>query len=50
MAQTAESLAEIADEVGFADQATFTRAFRQLVGVSPGRWRRDRFPDRQRRR
>jgi AraC-like DNA-binding protein len=41
MAQTAESLAEIADEIGFADQATFTRAFRQIVGVSPGRWRRD---------
>jgi AraC family transcriptional regulator len=41
MAQTADSLAGIADEVGFADQATFTRAFRQIVGVSPGRWRRD---------
>jgi AraC-like DNA-binding protein len=45
MTQTAESLAEIADEVGFADQATFTRAFRQIVGVSPGRWRRDRCCD-----
>jgi AraC family transcriptional regulator len=41
MAQTATSLADIADEIGFADQATFTRAFRQIVGVSPGRWRRD---------
>ena len=41
MAQSAESLADIADEIGFADQATFTRAFRQIVGVSPGRWRRD---------
>ena len=41
MVQTAESLADIADEIGFADQATFTRAFRQIVGVSPGRWRRD---------
>jgi len=49
MAQTAESLAEIADEVGFADQATYTRAFRQSVGISPGRWRRDCFPDRLRR-
>ena len=49
MATTAESLAEIADGVGFADQATFTRAFRQIVGVSPGRWRRDHCrPDRQR--
>jgi len=41
MTHTAEPLAAIADEVGFADQAAFTRAFRQIVGVSPGRWRRD---------
>jgi AraC family transcriptional regulator len=47
MAQTVESLAEIADEAGFVDQPAFTRAFRQIVGVSPGRWRRDHFrPDR----
>jgi AraC family transcriptional regulator len=39
MAQTGISLAEIADSAGFADQAAFTRAFRQIVGVSPGRWR-----------
>jgi AraC family transcriptional regulator len=51
MAQTRESLAEIADEAGFADQATFTRAFHQIVGVSPGRWRRDHLrPDRRVRR
>jgi AraC-like DNA-binding protein len=25
---------------GFADQAAFTRTFRKVVGVSPGRWRR----------
>ena len=43
MAQTSESLAEIADEAGFADQAAFTRAFHQIVGVTPGRWRRDHF-------
>ncbi len=43
MAHSPESLAEIADEAGFADQAAFTRAFHQIVGVSPGRWRRDHF-------
>jgi AraC family transcriptional regulator len=37
---TRESLADIADQVGFADQAAFTRTFRQIVGISPGRWRR----------
>jgi AraC-like DNA-binding protein len=41
MAHTSESLAEIADEAGFADQPAFTRAFHRIVGVSPGRWRRD---------
>ena len=40
MTQTAMSLIEIAVHSGFSDQAAFTRAFHQLVGVSPGRWRR----------
>jgi len=43
MAHTSESLAEIADEAGFADQAAFTRTFNCIVGATPGRWRRDRF-------
>lgn len=30
------SLAEIADELGFADQAHFTRAFKQFDGMTPG--------------
>ena len=34
------SLAEVALEVGFCSQSHFTEAFRQRVGVSPGRWRR----------
>ena len=38
---TLDSLADIADVTGFADQAAFTRTFHQTVGVSPGRWRRD---------
>jgi len=38
---TLDSLADIADLAGFADQAAFTRTFHQIVGVSPGRWRRD---------
>jgi AraC family transcriptional regulator len=38
---TRESLADIAEQAGFSDQAAFTRAFHQIVGVSPGRWRRD---------
>lgn len=35
------SLAAIASETGFADQAHMTRAVRALTGLSPARWRRD---------
>jgi AraC family transcriptional regulator len=42
MSQTSMSLIEIAIQSGFNDQAAFTHAFHQLVGVSPGRWRRRR--------
>jgi AraC-like DNA-binding protein len=48
MTQTSLSLSDIAVQSGFNDQAAFTHAFCQLVGVSPGRWRRHysakRFP------
>ena len=41
LTRTREPLADIADDVGFSDQAAFTRTFHHVVGVSPGRWRRD---------
>lgn len=40
MAQTAESLAEIAVMCGFVDQSHLGRHFAGQVGVSPGQWRR----------
>jgi AraC family transcriptional regulator len=40
MSETSMSLIDIAVQSGFNDQAAFTRAFHQLVGISPGRWRR----------
>jgi AraC family transcriptional regulator len=40
MSHTSMSLIDIAIRSGFNDQAAFTRTFHQLVGVSPGRWRR----------
>ncbi|WP_371228872.1 helix-turn-helix transcriptional regulator [Pseudomonas sp. QE6] len=33
------SLADIATQVGFADQSHFTRAFSRIVGCSPATWR-----------
>ncbi|MGK9171087.1 AraC family transcriptional regulator [Inquilinus limosus] len=35
-------IAEIASLTGFADQAHITKAFKRVVGVSPGVWRRQR--------
>src|SRR5580692_8820323 len=37
---TREPLAEVALACGFADQAHLNRRFRDLIGMSPGRWRR----------
>ncbi len=38
--QTTTPIADIAIQSGFGDQAAFTRTFRQVMGISPGRWRR----------
>jgi AraC family transcriptional regulator len=40
LTQTATPIADIAVRSGFGDQAAFTRTFRRVAGVSPGRWRR----------
>jgi AraC family transcriptional regulator len=42
MLETHFPLAQIAIDVGFADQAHFTRTFGRAVGESPGTWRRNR--------
>ncbi len=34
-------LAVVASQCGFGDQAAFTRTFHRVVGVPPGRWRRE---------
>jgi AraC family transcriptional regulator len=40
--QTKMSISEIAYSCGFADQSHFTRVFLQVVGTTPGAWRRAR--------
>lgn len=40
LAHTDESLADIAQNCGFAEQSHFTRTFTQVTGTSPGAWRR----------
>lgn len=39
---TTLSCAEIATDLGFADQSHFTRQFREVAGITPARYRRDR--------
>jgi AraC family transcriptional regulator len=41
MITSSASLREIAQSVGFSDQAHLCRLFRQAVGQSPASWRRD---------
>ena len=36
---TRQSLIQVAEAVGYESEAAFSRAFRRIVGVSPGAWR-----------
>lgn len=40
LANGAESVAQIASQVGYESEAAFSRAFKRSVGVSPAAWRR----------
>jgi AraC-like DNA-binding protein len=37
-----DSVAEVADRVGYESEAAFSRAFKKIVGVPPGQWRKHR--------
>jgi AraC family transcriptional regulator len=41
LSETNSSLVEIAAQTGFADQAALTRTFANVVGATPGKWRRE---------
>jgi AraC-like DNA-binding protein len=41
LSETNSSLVEIAAQTGFSDQAALTRTFANLVGATPGKWRRE---------
>jgi len=41
-----DSVAEIADRVGYKSEAAFSRAFKKAVGTPPGQWRRSRSSQR----
>nr|WP_057628065.1 AraC family transcriptional regulator [Stenotrophomonas terrae] len=40
LAGGSQSLAQIAQQVGFSDQGALTRAMRRSLGITPGRYRR----------
>jgi AraC-like DNA-binding protein len=37
-----ESVAAVAERVGYESEAAFSRAFKKVVGTPPGQWRKDR--------
>lgn len=41
LSETNSSLTEIAAQTGFSDQAALTRTFANVVGATPGKWRRE---------
>jgi AraC-like DNA-binding protein len=41
LSETNSSLVEIAAQTGFSDQAALTRTFANVVGTTPGKWRRE---------
>jgi AraC-like DNA-binding protein len=45
LSSTTQSLAEIADRVGYGSEAALSRAFKRWVGVAPAEWRRGRRAD-----
>ncbi|MEY4577947.1 MAG: hypothetical protein RL701_2650, partial [Pseudomonadota bacterium] len=42
---TNQTLAEVADHVGYGSEAALSRAFKRLVGVAPSAWREGLRPD-----
>jgi transcriptional regulator GlxA family with amidase domain len=41
LSETNDSLVEVAAQTGFSDQAALTRAFANVVGGTPAKWRRE---------
>jgi AraC-like DNA-binding protein len=48
LAESTAKIAAVARDVGYESEASFSRAFRRLVGVSPAQWRRDATASTQR--
>jgi len=41
LSETNSPLVGVAAQTGFSDQAAFTRAFANVVGATPAKWRRE---------
>lgn len=49
LGEQGRAIDEIAEEVGYRSESAFNRAFKNVVGVPPGTWRRTQTPGDQRR-
>lgn len=45
--RSGQQVAEVADAVGYASEAAFSRTFKKLMGVPPAQWKRERSHDRE---
>lgn len=43
LAESSLSLMEICESCGFQDQSYFVKVFREKIGISPGKWRKERM-------
>jgi AraC-like DNA-binding protein len=49
LADGTAKVATVASDVGYRSEASFSRAFKRQVGVSPAQWRRDALQRRRER-
>ena len=42
LSETTMSIAEIAQEVGFGEAKTFCRVFKNIAGITPGEYRKNK--------
>ena len=42
--ESSDTIAQVAESIGYESESTFTRAFTREMGVAPGAWRKNNTP------